>query len=240
MEWVRETKLYYEAAIEEWAETGAIHYDGKSTLDNFMKAVRIRCGKEWQERLRPFIKRFYFEAKENGVVPTYHMLTRDAAEEKQRLTAKYGALGVDAELATLAKPAERGLWTRRAQSEWLDSALDDSTFEVLRDDVHRSHSVPPSRPASSSAACLSTPQSVSGGGRAARGGGRGGRGSGAGSAPARGGGGPGGSRGSRRGGGRGGRGGRGEHASTGIGTADDLAVHRPLSTPCVTSSHVRI
>ena len=85
MEWIRETKLYYEAAIEEWAETGAIHYDGKSTLDNFMKAVRIRCGKEWQERLRPFIKRFYFQAKENGVVPTYHMLTRDEAEEKQRL-----------------------------------------------------------------------------------------------------------------------------------------------------------
>ena len=68
VEWVRETKLYYEAAIEEWAETGAIHYDGKSTLDNFMKAVRIRCGKSWQERLRPFIKRFYFEARENGVV----------------------------------------------------------------------------------------------------------------------------------------------------------------------------
>ena len=85
VEWVRETKLYYEAAIEEWAETGAMHYDGKSTIDNFMKAVRIRCGKEWQERLRPFIKRFYFEAKENGVVPSYHMLTREEGEEKQRL-----------------------------------------------------------------------------------------------------------------------------------------------------------
>ena len=83
--WVREQRWFYYKCVEEWSETGVYHYDGKFTFDAFMKAVRTRCGYEWRERFRPEVRRFYFIAKENGVAPTYHLLTRDDEDEKKRV-----------------------------------------------------------------------------------------------------------------------------------------------------------
>lgn len=40
----------------------------------------MRCNRDWEERFRPEVKRFYFLAKENGVAPSYHMQTPEELE----------------------------------------------------------------------------------------------------------------------------------------------------------------
>ncbi|MEO1777141.1 MAG: hypothetical protein AAFS07_19560, partial [Pseudomonadota bacterium] len=79
---------FYYQCCEEWAATGGIHFDGKSTLDAFLKGVRARCAGAWRERFRPEVKRFYFSAKATGTVPTYHRFATQAeADEQGRLRA---------------------------------------------------------------------------------------------------------------------------------------------------------
>ena len=86
-EWVHYQKYFYEHAMVEWAETGAFHFSGRSSLANFSRAVRMRCGASWIPELEPLLKAFYFRAKETGAPPTYHLLTDDEIDERARLAA---------------------------------------------------------------------------------------------------------------------------------------------------------
>mmetsp|Transcript_51896 Transcript_51896/g.70782 ORF Transcript_51896/g.70782 Transcript_51896/m.70782 type:complete len:411 (-) Transcript_51896:52-1284(-) len=110
LNWAKASHVFYDNAIAEWAATGALHYDGRSTYDLFVKAVRSQCGEEWQEGSRALLRRWYFEAKETGVFPKYYDIDEEEAREDERVN--------------LVGQARRELRAVLAKRQQFDEALD--------------------------------------------------------------------------------------------------------------------
>ena len=81
----------YEAAHDEWEQTGTNHFAGKSSLDDFIEAVQDRMGEKWEERFIDMLMPFYFRCKVSGMVPRFDQLTEQEAKVRSEQAANVKA-----------------------------------------------------------------------------------------------------------------------------------------------------
>lgn len=85
-EWAAVQSVFHSKALEEWEASGWWHYLGKSTVDDFEKAMRARLGPEWDDVLLKEVRRFYFTAKRDGVPPEYEEVRGAQLEWRLRMS----------------------------------------------------------------------------------------------------------------------------------------------------------
>ncbi|GMI18476.1 hypothetical protein TrLO_g1181 [Triparma laevis f. longispina] len=107
-EFIKDESLYFTCAEDEWNETGALHFDNRLNFDEFVhgneeyevKGVAARMGKipiydqdgvyviryemRWHDRFLEHLKRFYFTAKESGLVPSMNEIPKEERADREK------------------------------------------------------------------------------------------------------------------------------------------------------------
>lgn len=91
MQWMRDHAKFYHQALAEWEYSGPLHVSGRSSLAAFEFAVQRRCGKEWEDRLTPLLRAYYFQARKTGNAPKFNKLLEKEVKQRERIAKKANA-----------------------------------------------------------------------------------------------------------------------------------------------------